>query len=139
MKSTAGSAPEYESGVAAPRRQAHSGSLEARLLRRMLQAVGNPAIELRLWNGDCIRAPGAAPVATIRVADRATLFSILRDPQIAAGDAYCSGHLDIDGDLVQFIGEVYRAMARARLSGSLLHRLVDLVHRRNRNSLAGSR
>jgi cyclopropane-fatty-acyl-phospholipid synthase len=139
MKTTAGSTPAYESAVETPRRLAPGGSLEARLLRRMLHAVGDPAIELLLWNGERVAAANAAPIATVRIADRATFFNILRDPHIGVGDAYSSGQLDIDGDMVQFITEVYQATARAKKSGSLLHRVFELLNRRNRNTLAGAR
>jgi cyclopropane-fatty-acyl-phospholipid synthase len=118
---------------------ARSGSLEARLLRRLLRAVGEPAIELKLWNGESVQAAGAAPVATVRIDDRATLYRILRDPHVGVGDAYSSGDIDIDGDLLQFIKETYRAAARAEPRGSFAKRVGAWLRRPGRHGLAAAR
>jgi cyclopropane-fatty-acyl-phospholipid synthase len=119
-------------------------SLEARLLRRILQGVGNPNIELVLWNGAVVRAGDARaePLGRVRIRDRATLYGLMRDTQVHFGDAYSEGRIDIDGDLVTLLEAVYRSAPPEAHKG-VLARLVDRLHggaRRSRqNTLAGSR
>jgi hypothetical protein len=106
------STPEAPGDAAHAADHAHGNSLAGRVIRRLLRAAGSPPVQVRLWNGDCLQADNTAPVASVRIADRATLWRILRDPQMAVADSYCSGHLDIDGDLVEFMNASYAAMAR---------------------------
>jgi cyclopropane-fatty-acyl-phospholipid synthase len=115
------------------------GSLTGRMIRRLLRAAGSPPVQVRLWNGECLQAGSTAPVASVRIADRATLWRMVRDPQMAVADSYCSGQLDIDGDLVEFMNASYAAMARAQVFGSRLHRLVGWLHPAPRNTLNKSR
>ena len=119
-------------------------SLDARLLRRVLQGIGDPNIEMVLWNGAAVRA-GAAhaePIGRVHVKDRAALFGLLRDTQVHFGDAYSEGRIDIDGDLVALLEAVYRAVARDGDRGVLARmvgRLQSGGRRSRQNTLAGSR
>ena len=114
------------------------GSLEGRLLHRLLKSVGNPAIEFILdWTGERVAATTVAPRATVRITDRGTLLGIVSDPQLRFGDAYTDGRVQLDGDLVEFLKMVYRASAEG--TDSLANRVAGLLHRRRRNTLAGSR
>jgi cyclopropane-fatty-acyl-phospholipid synthase len=119
-------------------------SLEARLLRRILQGVGNPNIELVLWNGAVVRAGDvhAEPLSRVHIKDRGTLYGLMHDTQVHFGDAYSEGRIDVDGDLVTLLEAVYRSAPSDENKG-VLARLVDRLHgggRRSRqNTLAGSR
>jgi len=119
-------------------------SLEARLLRRILQGIGNPNIELVLWNRAVVRAGDAhaEPLARVRIKDRATLYGLMRDTQVHFGDAYSEGRIDIDGDLVTLLEAVYRS-APPEVHKGVLARLVGRLHggvrRPRQNTLAGSR
>jgi cyclopropane-fatty-acyl-phospholipid synthase len=119
-------------------------SLDARLLRRVLQGIGDPNIEMVLWNGAAVRA-GAAhaePIGRVHVKDRAALFGLLRDTQVHFGDAYSEGRIDIDGDLVALLEAVYRAVTRDGDRGvlaRLVGRLQSGGRRSRQNTLAGSR
>src|SRR4051794_33760491 len=76
------------------------GSLEGKMLRRLLGMVGDPPIEFVLWSGERITTH-PTPSATVRIADRATLLGLAKDPHIRFGDAYSEGKITIDGDLVE--------------------------------------
>ena len=94
-------------------------SLEVRLLQRILQGVGNPNIEMVLWNGAVVR-PGdthAGPLGRVHIRDRATLYGLMRDTQVHFGDAYSEGRIEIEGDLVQLLEAVYRARAARSAQG----------------------
>src|SRR5262245_9678603 len=84
------------------------GSFEGKMLRRLLSIVGDPPIEFVLWSGERVTTH-PAPKATVRIADRATLLGLAKDPHIRFGDAYSEGKITIDGDLVAFIEIMYRA------------------------------
>lgn len=114
------------------------GSIEARMLRRLLSAIGDPPVEFQLWNGERIAPPGVAVRNHIRIADRATVLGVLGDPQLRFGDSYSAGKIDIDGDLIEFMNGVYRSLARTDRSGSITHRIASWLHRPRRNTFSGS-
>ncbi len=120
-------------------RRLSPSSVEGRLLRRLLSRVGDPPVEFVLWNGEHLGPIAGAAVVTIRVKDRGTLFTLLRDPPVQFGDAYSAGRVEIEGDLVQFMHLVYHAAARAERHRSVAHRMTDWLRRPRRNTLAGSR
>ena len=129
------------SGDAAPAAAGRRGaSLEARLLGRLLSSLGDPPIEFLLgWTGERVAPRAVRPVSQVRILDRKVLFAMLRDPQVHFGDAYSAGQVQIDGDLVEFMHIVYRALARSNPDRSLTHRLARALRRPRRNTLAGSR
>jgi cyclopropane-fatty-acyl-phospholipid synthase len=114
-------------------------SVEGKLIRRLLAYVGNPPIEFVLWSGERICTAVGKVVAQVRIADRGTLFGLVKDPHIRFGDAYSDGRITIEGDLVSFIETMYRAAPAqpkaARTLGSFLRR----AHSQRRNTLDGSR
>lgn len=128
-----------ESAAAQPAGVSPRGSLEAWMLQSLLRTAGEPAIEIQLGNGARVSVPETTPIASMRIADRGTLLRILRNPQIGVGDAYSDGGLEIDGDLVEFMQEVYRAAARAGSHDSLAQRVSGWLPRHYRHSLTSSR
>jgi len=114
-------------------------SIDARLLRRLLIGMGDPPVEFRLWNGERVAPAAGAPVASVAIADRATLFALLRDPQLRFGDGYTTGQLRIEGDLVQLMLAIYRSGTVAGDGGFVSGRLAGWMHRPRRNSFSGSR
>src|SRR5450631_1233321 len=118
----------------------HHPSLEARLLRRLLGQLGNPPIEFNLrWNGERVTPAGASPVEHVRIADRRTLIGLLLDPQIRFGDAYCTGQIDVEGDLVKFSTTLFKVFGALDPGTSIMSRLADHLRRPQRNTLTGSR
>lgn len=111
--------------------------LEARLVRRMLAALGNPPIGMTLWNGETVYAGAGPAVAGIRIANRVALFGLLVNPDLYFGDAYSKGTLEVEGDLVKLLEMIYRGQAKApRPTG--LRRLARLLQRPRPNTPAGS-
>jgi cyclopropane-fatty-acyl-phospholipid synthase len=113
--------------------------MEGRLLRRLLAALGNPAVEFVLWSGERVAPAGATATISIRIADRATLFRVLADPQVQFPDAYSAGRIEVDGDLVHLIALIYRGMEAEEARQSFLSRIASWFRRNRRNTLAGSR
>src|SRR5579859_320366 len=89
------------------------GSLEARLLRRLLGSLGDPPIEFELlWTGERVAPRTAQPHEHVRIRDRRTLFGLLRDPQVRFGDAYSTGQIEVEGDLVKFMVTLFQIFDR---------------------------
>jgi cyclopropane-fatty-acyl-phospholipid synthase len=115
-------------------------SLDARLVRRLLAALGNPPIEFELaWTRERIAGGNGVPVARLRLADRPTLLGILADPKVRFGDAYSAGRVEVDGDLVQLLEIIYRSAHAVTHNGALARVISNWRHRPNRNTLRGSR
>jgi cyclopropane-fatty-acyl-phospholipid synthase len=115
-------------------------SLEARLLRRLLSSLGDPPIEFHLaWSGERIAPVAVLATERVRIADRATLRGLLTDTQIRFGDAYSTGQIEIEGDLVRFMETVFQGLNRPSARESIAARVAGWLHRPRRNSLAGSR
>ncbi len=113
-------------------------SVEGRLLARLLEYLGNPPLEFILWTGERIAAAGTPIVARVRVSSRATLLGILADPQVRFPDAYSEGRLEIEGDLIRLLEEVYHA-GRGSPKASSLRRLVERLRRPHANTLSRAR
>ncbi|MDE2306017.1 MAG: class I SAM-dependent methyltransferase [Gammaproteobacteria bacterium] len=114
-------------------------SLEARLLRRLLGALGEPPVEFVIdWTGERV-ASGGASVAAVHLRDRATLLGLLADPQVRFGDAYSAGRIEVAGDLIELMNVVYRSAMDRGAEGSIAERVAGWLHRPRRNTLSGSR
>jgi cyclopropane-fatty-acyl-phospholipid synthase len=116
-------------------------SAAARGVSKLLKMFGTPPFEFALWNGERIVPEGRNPIARITIRDRKVLLGLLSNPGVRFGDAYSEGRVEIEGDLVHFMEEVYRGSARAEKRKSILN-LVNRLMNRPRvrvNTLAGSR
>jgi cyclopropane-fatty-acyl-phospholipid synthase len=118
---------------------ASGSSFEGKMLRRLLNIVGDPDIEFVLWTGERITTSSAPDRAVVRIADRGTLFGLAKDPHIRFGDAYSEGRITIDGDLVKFIETMYRAAPTQPKAVRSLASFLKGAHRAQRNTLSGSR
>ncbi len=90
-----------------------SSALDRWALGRIRQSVATANIRFVLWDGFELPAP-PAPVATIVFRNRRALFSWVWDPELNFGEAHMFGAVDIRGDLVRLMEEVYRALPHTR-------------------------
>jgi len=107
------------------------------LLRTFLKGMGSPAIGAALWDGQELSGGKGVPFRIV-IRSRGALLRLIANPLLCFGDDYSAGGLEVEGDLVGFLEEVYRAMARP----GEVHRRSGRVSRWSRawgNSLAGSR
>src|SRR5262245_43033141 len=104
------------------------------LLRAFLGAMGNPAVRMVLWNGESICTTPTSPTESIRFLDRRTMLQLVYDPELAFGEAYSDGRLEVEGDLLRMLRAIYDAE-----SDSVVSRILRRSHRPRANSLAGSR
>ncbi len=114
-------------------------SWEGKLIRWLLRAAGNPRVAMVLWNGERIWTCSESPTVTLHIADRATLLRACADPHMEFGDGYSEGRIRVEGELEQFIEEIYR---RDGAHSKVVTALRDFRHRLQRgrsNTLAGSK
>jgi cyclopropane-fatty-acyl-phospholipid synthase len=108
------------------------------LLRTFLKGVGSPAIGAALWDGAEVTGSRAAPFRMV-IRNRGALLRMVVNPLLCFGDDYSAGNIEVEGGLIPFLEEVYRAMARP----GEVRRRSGRVSRWSRaalsNSLAGSR
>jgi cyclopropane-fatty-acyl-phospholipid synthase len=118
----------------------HPAAFDQWLLSRLHEHLGSPQVQFAVRGGARAGVPAAAAVARVTFENRATLLSILADPQLRFGDAYSDGKVAIEGDLVSLLESVYQAgRTDGRRRPSLLRRALAALHRPHRNTLAGSR
>ena len=94
------------------RRRRPVTALDRALGRRVIDATGH-VVRLVLWDGEPLAA-GDDEATTVTVEDRTALLRLALSPQIAFGDLYGEGRVDVEGDLVQALVRVYRALGEAR-------------------------
>ncbi len=88
---------------------------------QLLNLAGGPSVAIELWNGELIGpVAGAAARFTLRIGDRKALYGMLSNPNLAFGDLYSAGRVDVDGDLAGFLTEVAAHLERQqeRMSAS---------------------
>jgi len=126
--------------VGSEARARRGGSLEARLLRRLLQSFGDPPIEFHLlWSDERVSTAATGHLERLRITDRRTLLGLLYDAQMRFGDAYVSGQIEVEGgDLVKLMVALFQIFA-PEAPASTLSRIAAWLRRPRRNTLVGSR
>jgi cyclopropane-fatty-acyl-phospholipid synthase len=97
------------------------------------RAFHDAALRFELRDGTLVR-DCARPLASVVVADRATLVALLLDPDEQFGDGYVAGRIEVRGELVAAVEQAYHALERAgaRAVSRRGHSLLDSrrnVHR----------
>jgi len=83
--------------------------LDRWLLERLLASLGNPPIEMALWDGQKIAPADKKPLTRLVFRDRGALLRLISDPELQFGETYSAGRTEVEGDLVTFLESVYRA------------------------------
>ena len=83
------------------------------LLARMMESLGNPPLDLVLWDGQEIASPGKPPLARVLIRDRGALLKLIANPELAFGEMYTAERIQVQGNLVDCLEAIYRALPRA--------------------------
>jgi cyclopropane-fatty-acyl-phospholipid synthase len=89
-----------------------STALDRWALARIRDMVATARVRFLLWDGFELLSVSAAPVGTIMFRNRHALLSWLWDPDLNFGETYMFGAVDVRGDLVAVLSEIYRALGR---------------------------
>jgi cyclopropane-fatty-acyl-phospholipid synthase len=105
----------------------------------MLAIAGNPPFSFRLWNGEEIGPVGVPARNRVTVADRGAILQLVTNPNLHFGDLYSVGRLDVEGNLVQFLEDLYDAIEVSEKKHPYLWSGVWRDHLPSVGSLMGSR
>jgi cyclopropane-fatty-acyl-phospholipid synthase len=87
-------------------------SAEKRLLTRMMESLGNPPLDLVLWDGQEIANPAKPPLARVLIRDRGALLKLIANPELGFGEMYTAERIEVQGNLVDCLEAIYRALPR---------------------------
>ena len=85
------------------------------LAKRIMEAAGNPPIHVELWNGEPVYTPTGNSYGKMVFKNRSVLLRTLKGPELAFGDAYSDGELELHGDLYEI---VYRCFSAIQARGA---------------------
>jgi len=108
------------------------------LLRRMLRAIGDPPVQIVLWNGQGISNHQGNPEARVLIRDRGALFKLVADPELYFGELYSAQRIEVQGNLLDFLETIYRVLLLGN-QGKIVKRQLAPFYDSRRNTLTGSR
>ena len=108
------------------------------LLTNMLRAIGDPPVQLVLWNGQTISNHNGNEVAQVLIRDRGALLKLIADAELYFGEMYSAQRIEIRGDLLDFLEAVYRSWP-LQSQGRIGKKLLSTFYDARRNTLNGSR
>ena len=82
------------------------------VLSRIQSFVATAPIRFVLWDGFELPTPSSPPVATMLFKQRSALYGWMWDPELNFGETYMAGLVDIHGDLLALLEEIYRSFSR---------------------------
>ncbi|AZT85283.1 class I SAM-dependent methyltransferase [Marinobacter sp. NP-4(2019)] len=89
-------------------------SYEIWLVAKLMRMAGSPPVRFRLWNDEVIEPDSGEARFTIHLTDPKALVSLVTNPNLAFGDLYSAGRLEVDGDLPELMETLYRSVHQAR-------------------------
>lgn len=114
-------------------------ALEKMLLSRMLRAIGDPPVQIVLWNGEAISTHEGKTVARVIIRDRGALLKLVTDPELYFGELYSTGRIEVQGNFLEFLEAVYRVLPLSSDGKTGKKRLLPPLFDARRNTLPGSR
>jgi cyclopropane-fatty-acyl-phospholipid synthase len=114
-----------------PSRKESPTAFERWVLGLVIDALGHPPVTFVLWNGEEVPGSDEPSRARLHLRDRALLRQILRSPDMAFGEGYSDGRLEIEGDFAAVVEIAFEASARAPAWANALARLRSWRPRRN--------
>ena len=89
-----------------------SSSADRYVLSKIQAKLRDAPVRVTLWDGSTCYE-GATPIATICIADRRSLWRVVRHQDVGLGDGFRDGGITLEGDLVGAVEAVFR-VNRAR-------------------------
>jgi len=113
-------------------------ALERFVAHQILALIGEAPITLVLWNGDEISGKRGRGGGRVTIGDRGALWKLCLNPDLHFGDLYSVGRIEVEGDVIRLLENVYTGLARTPATNTL-KRWRRYLNRPRRNTLAGSR
>ena len=86
--------------------------------RRLHAALDPEQVRLELHDGAAFGPARAAALATVRLTDARAPFELAFDPQLAFGDLYATGRMQVEGSLVDLVCATNDAPPRVMMNPS---------------------
>jgi cyclopropane-fatty-acyl-phospholipid synthase len=109
------------------------------MVSRMMQELSHPPFEVVLWTGEVVRGRASEPVARVSITSASALVRLALDPHLQFGELYSSGDLAVEGDLPDFLVELYIGVFREGGRMPWPRAVAERLHRARSNSLEGAR
>ncbi len=106
-------------------------AFEAFALRKFLQSIGSPRVAVRLWDDSRYGASESEAVGTISINHRRAFYHILRASDLGFGDQYSAGGIDITGNLVDVLKEIFSCREAVVNASKTLLRCLNRSRRPN--------
>lgn len=113
-------------------------SAEKLLLVRMMESLGNPPLDLVLWDGQEIASLGKPALARVLIRDRGALLKLMANPELGFGEMYTAERIEVQGNLVDCLETIYRALPRTE-QGRIGQKLLAPFNASLRNTLPRAR
>jgi cyclopropane-fatty-acyl-phospholipid synthase len=97
---------------------------EKLLLARMMESLGNPPLDLVLWDGQEIASQAKPALARVLIRDRGALLKLIANPEFEFGEMYAAGRIEVQGILADCLEAIYRAMMRRAGFGQIAQKLL---------------
>jgi len=95
---------------------------ERTLFARISRRLSPLPIRFRLWNGKVLRPSPDPHCVTMRIANLSTLFRVLINPSLHLAEGYARGEVEVEGDLQEAAGAIFRRWPRDVPSTSAMPR-----------------
>jgi cyclopropane-fatty-acyl-phospholipid synthase len=116
-----------------------SRSSDQWLLGRISKTIGPVPIRIAFGDGEAISLSDS-PAATVIISDRKILARLLLDPEVAFGDGYADGTIQVQGNLSMLVEAIYKTRSHENSRGPLYSRLASKwTDWLQSNTLGGSR
>ncbi len=109
-------------------------SAEKLLLARMMESLGNPPLNLVLWDGQEIANAENQSIARILIRDHGALLKLIANPELAFGEMYSAQRIEVEGNLADCLEAIYRALPRTE-HGQIGQKLLATFNGLPRNTL----
>ena len=109
------------------------------LLASFLNFIGNPGIKLVLRNGKEIVPKSGVPKATLRIKSPGAVGKLVVNPFLQIGDSYSNGELEIDGELLPLLEELFGWFVETDGDSSMVNWWSKFINKPRVNSLTGSK
>jgi cyclopropane-fatty-acyl-phospholipid synthase len=110
---------------------------EKLLVAKMMRVLGDPPVDVVLWNGMVVASQTGKAVAKVLIRDHGALLKLVADPELNFGELYSARRIEVQGNLLDFLGAVYRV--RPVTGQSKIEILRAPFFDSRRNTLSGSR
>jgi cyclopropane-fatty-acyl-phospholipid synthase len=111
---------------------------EKMLVTRMLNSIGNPRVQIVLWNRQIISNHAVNTVARVLILDHGALLKLVSDPELYFGELYSERRIEVQGNLLEFLDAAYRVWPQHR-QGMLWKKLSAPFYDAKRNNIPEAR